>query len=226
MRTMAMSGIPRRYAVVSMLALVLFAFLYSSAITYGMIGFGTLQSKLLISRTGVASSSLLVASPSQSSEIIVGTAPLVTTSAVSGTGQWGSTTHATLNGNMSSLQGASSAQGWFAWGYTTLTMNTTTAPQTLSVTGDFSANITGYDHNKIVYYQAVVESDGVRYGSAVQFVAASGAGGFFLKQMLSLVLAAGVCLTSLKFAGGNPMGVLISVLVGLVAFVMMLAILG
>lgn len=221
-----LSRMSSRYVIISVLTLVIFTFLYSSAITYGMIGFGTLQSKLLISRTGVTSSSLLVASPSQSEALIIGTAPLVTTSAVSSTGQWGGTTHATLNGNMSNLQGAALAVGFFEWGYSPALMTTTTTPQTLFATGAFSTSITGYDHNKQVYYRAIVESDGISYGSTVNFLVESGTGGFLLKQLISSLLAAGICLVSLKFAGGNLVGVLISVLIGIVGFVMILSILG
>jgi hypothetical protein len=94
--------------------------------------------------------------------------PTLTTLAATGVYMNGGT-HATLNGNLSSLGGAPTADIWFEWGYDTSYGNYA-GNATVSATGAYTATITGYDPSNTVYYRFVGKNvDGTTYGSAATF---------------------------------------------------------
>lgn len=103
-------------------------------------------------------------------------------------------THATLNGNLTSLGGAPTADIWFEWGYTTAYGNYA-GNVTANATGTYTATITGYDPSNTVYYRFVGENvDGTTYGSAVSFAVSPISGYTFLRLIPLLFLVGTVML--------------------------------
>lgn len=103
-------------------------------------------------------------------------------------------THATLNGNLTSLGGAPTADIWFEWGYTTAYGNYA-GNVTANATGTYTATITGYDPSNTVYYRFVGENvDGTTYGSAVSFTVSPIPGYTFLRLIPLLFLVGTVML--------------------------------
>jgi hypothetical protein len=68
-------------------------------------------------------------------------------------------TSATLVGHLTHLGGASSCDVWFEYGDDENYLGEETPPQTMTSTGDFSAEITGLDSCKTYYFRAVAEND-------------------------------------------------------------------
>jgi len=97
-------------------------------------------------------------------------------------------THAALNGNLSSLGGAPTADIWFEWGYTTAYGNYA-GNVTANATGAYAATITGYDPDQTVYYRFMGKNvDGTTYGSAVSFTVTPISGYAFLRLIPLLFL--------------------------------------
>jgi len=94
-------------------------------------------------------------------------APEVTTEAASSIG----TTTAKLNGYLDSLGSCDSPDVYFQWGPTTYYGNTT-AVQSKSATGSFSATLNGLSSDTLYYFQAVAEGDGTVYGDRLTFTTA------------------------------------------------------
>jgi hypothetical protein len=79
------------------------------------------------------------------------------------------TNSAVLNGNITSLGGASSASVWFKWG-TTSSYGYETSRQTLSSLASFNQSAVGLAPNTTYHYQAVIQnSTGIAYGQDVAF---------------------------------------------------------
>jgi len=95
----------------------------------------------------------------------------VTTGSASAIGS----TSAILNGTLTSLGGAASANVYFQYGKTTSYGNTTPA-QTRSSVGSFSAAISGLDPSTTYHFQAVAIGSTV-YGSDASFITSSSTGG-------------------------------------------------
>ncbi|WP_128477399.1 S8 family peptidase [Halorussus pelagicus] len=88
------------------------------------------------------------------------------------------TSSATLSGDLTDLGGASSVDVYFEYGESGTTLDSTTATQTLSTAGSFSADVSNLNGNTDYDFRAVAEaSDGdTDAGSAVTFTT-SGSGG-------------------------------------------------
>ncbi|PSQ17816.1 serine protease, partial [Halobacteriales archaeon QS_8_69_26] len=84
-------------------------------------------------------------------------------------------TSATLNGTLSDLGGASSADVYFEYGPSGGSLSNTTSAQTLSSTGSFSADVSGLNSGTEYEYRAVADaSDGTSdTGSLVTFTTGS-----------------------------------------------------
>jgi alpha-tubulin suppressor-like RCC1 family protein len=83
-----------------------------------------------------------------------------------------STTGATLNGNLTGLGSASSAQMSFQWGLTTSYGNTTTA-QTKTGTGGFSFGLSGLSPQTTYHFRAKAVGDSTVYGGDMAFTTAT-----------------------------------------------------
>ncbi len=144
-------------------------------------GLGGYISETLIERSGISGSSLLIGrSGVATSEIDVAMGAIVSTGAATNVYMDGTGTHATLSGILSDLKGFPRAMVYFQWGYDGAYTNETTG-QTVTSTGGFSEEITGFDPSRQVYYRGAVDTDGTRFSSGSSFIA-SGAvvGGFNL----------------------------------------------
>ncbi len=135
---------------------------------------GVANSNLLIGRSGVVTSGLDVAMSGRA--LVVG----ATNVYMDGAG-----THATLNGNLQSLNGFPQNTVYFQWGYDT-SYGYTTVSQVVAATGAFSSNIQGFDPSQTIYYRAVVEADGISYSNPSSFVATGAIVGGF--NMLNAVV--------------------------------------
>jgi phosphodiesterase/alkaline phosphatase D-like protein len=82
------------------------------------------------------------------------------------------TTTATLNGNLTGLGSASSAQVSFQWGLTTSYGNTTTA-QTRTGTGGFSFALSGLSPQTTYHFRARAVGDSTVYGPDIAFTTAT-----------------------------------------------------
>lgn len=134
-------------------------------------GFGGYLSELLVGRSGVSDSNLLIGrSGVTGSGLDVGMSGIATPTGATNVYMDGAGTHATINGNLSSLNGFPSVAVYFQWGYDTNYGNTT-ASQTMVATGAFSADIQHFDPSQTVYYRAVIDADGRNYSSPSSFVA-------------------------------------------------------
>ena len=93
----------------------------------------------------------------------------VTTSAATGV----TSTTATLNGSLTSLGADLSVNVYFRYGLTT-SYGTTTATQSMSSTGAFSAAISGLTPGTTYHFQAVAQGSTTAYGSDMTFTASAG----------------------------------------------------
>lgn len=66
---------------------------------------------------------------------------------------------ATLNGQLTHLGGAASCDVWFEYGEDENYLGEETEPQTMTSTGEFSAEISGLDSCKTYYFRAIAEND-------------------------------------------------------------------
>lgn len=151
-------------------------------------------------------------------ETVLGAAPVITTQPATNAQLIGGVSSATLNGNLSSLNGFPSAQVWFAWGYTAGTMSNTTVATTVLAIGDVAHDITGYDPGARVYFQMLSGTDGTAVGAVRSFVVgASGIGYYLLWNLLTVIIALGMFIIVLKASDGNWVAALISVIIGIIA---------
>jgi hypothetical protein len=186
------------------------------------ISLGGLVSEKLVDRNGTANSSLLIGSTVSGEQTVVGFAPAVATTAVTDPGEG----TVTLNGTVTTMNGMPSAVGYFQWGYAKGSLPSTTAPFAITATGDYSTVLTGFTQSNTVYYRFYADADGTNYGSVMDTLTPAGAGGNLLKLIIPLVVALIICVTMLYFVGGaNPVGMLASGVVGVLAFYMVKALL-
>ncbi len=147
--------------------------MFMSAMVYAA-GFGGYVSEFLMGRSGVVDSNLLIGRDGVSnSGLDLGMSGIVAVTEATNVYMDGSGTHATLNGNLQSLNGFPQAIVYFQWGYDTSYGHTTTG-QTVAAIGAFTADIAHFDPSQTVYYRAVVDCDGRNYSSASTFVASGG----------------------------------------------------
>jgi len=138
--------------------------------------------------------------------------PTLTTLAATGVYMNGGT-HATLNGNLSSLGGAPTADIWFEWGYDTSYGNYA-GNTTVSATGAYTATITGYDPDQTIYYRFVGENvDGTTYGSAVSFAVTPISGYIFLRLIPLLFLVGTVLII---WRNRNPWEIAMLAILGII----------
>lgn len=96
---------------------------------------------------------------------VLAAAPSVTTNAATAK----NSTTATLQGNLTSLGGASYALVYFEYGFT-VAYGTTTTQQQMTAIGSFTQNITGLRYNTTYHFRAVaVNVDGTTNGSDANF---------------------------------------------------------
>ncbi len=206
-------------------ALLAFVFWLVNPFTnQAVVNLGQQVSEKLIARAGVAVTNVLI---KRSADLtVVGMAPTVSTTAQTATGVWAGTTHATLNGSVNSMLGQPSATVYFQWGNSPALGNTTT-PQAITTTGAYSANITGFNDTDKIYYRIVVDGDGTHYGATTFFVIAAGSGGYLLRNILLVVLAAGVLIAVLLIGlRGGFVALLIAALIGVIGFYVVATVLG
>jgi hypothetical protein len=97
------------------------------------------------------------------------TSPSVSTSSATNVGS----NQATLNGELSSMGGASSCTVYFEYG-TTTTYGSTTSPQSMGSTGSFSQSVSSLSPGTTYYYRAVAtNSAGTEYGTSQSFTTQS-----------------------------------------------------
>ncbi len=198
----------------SVLVILLGGILITSSVSIG--GFVT---EKMLGRSGVADSSLLLGSTTNNQLSVLGFAPVVSTQTVGATGVSGASATAVLRGRVTSMNGLPTATGYFQWGYASGALTNTTTTFSVTSTGDYSLTVTGFNPNNTIYYRFVTNADGTSYGTTTKFVAASGTGGWMLKTLLRILLAAGILATVLLFGSrGGGIAMLVSALIGLIGF--------
>ncbi len=214
----------RRWLYVTILV---FAMLVLSQLTYALPEFGGWMSNKNIQRTGVGSSVFMIGTSGGKSPTDIALGPRVSTLAATNVDMI-TGTQATLNGNVSSLNGFETAEVWFEWGYDTSYGNST-AVQTVLATGNVSADIAHFDPTRMVYYRIAGRADGTVYGSSQTFQVSGLSGAYRIAQSTVFVWVA-IC--ALVMVGLYFMGmpliyvVLIGVVVGLLGLVGAQALLG
>lgn len=162
---------------------------------------------------------------SGSGVMVLGTAPTVTTLSATGVSDTGGL--ATLNGNLSSLNGMPNANVWFEWGYSAGTMTNVTPTVNVGVAGVQSANLVGIDSSQAVYYRMVSSTDSTVYGNIVDFTTNRGLAFWLLLNLITLVMAAGILIVAMKVGmTGNWVSALILIIVGLIGIVLVRGLLG
>jgi len=137
---------------------------------------GTTNSALVIDRYGVSNSNL---------DVVMG--PVVTTLTpiniyIDGTGS-----HATLKGNLASLNGFPASNVWFEWGYSPAYGNTTPT-QTATTIGVYTATIDHYIATNQIYYRFVGQADGTNYSSGTSFLLTDGGGSGAAVPLLPIIV--------------------------------------
>lgn len=151
-----------KYLIWAVVGILVFLLLFCATVLAWELG-GYISEKL-IERSGVANSSLVIDSSGVSNAMLdVGMAPAITTLAATNVSM-GADTHATLNGEVASLNGFPQAAVYFQWGYDTGYGNAT-ASQTITAVGSYSADINNYNPDREVHYRFVSEADGTSYGA-------------------------------------------------------------
>jgi hypothetical protein len=170
-----------------LISAIVLMLLFASVYAYAS-GFGGWISEKLVGRSGVADSNLLIGSSGATgSGLDVAMSGLAVATGAINIYMDGTGTHATLNGNLSTLNGFPSVSVYFQWGYGAV-YDHTTAAQTMAGTGAFSADIAHFDPGQTVYYRTVVEADGTSYSSPSTFVTTGSiAAGFNLLNAVVVV---------------------------------------
>lgn len=151
-------------------------------------GLGGYISEKLIGRSGVSDSSLVIGSSGASGSYLdVAMSGIVAAAGATNVYMDGAGTHATLNGNLVTLNGFPRATVYFEWGYDTNYGHTSTS-QVVTAVGAFLADIQHFDPSQRVYYRAVVDTDGRNYSGSDSFVAEGGiVSGFNLLNAVVLI---------------------------------------
>jgi hypothetical protein len=207
----------RRVILSTVLAVVAVAVLTVISVT-SEVGLGGMVSEKMLARNGVTNSSLLLGRTGTNTTLsVMGFAPIVSTQVQTALGEAGGVTTATLQGRVTNMNGMPSATGYFLWGYSATSLPNTTATVPITATGDYSVTITGFSPTTYVYYQFVTSADGTAYGAVSRFLLPSGTGGYLLKNVLRVILAAGILITVLMF-GKNVMTTLVLAIIGIIGF--------
>lgn len=183
---------------------------------------GGLVSEKLIGRSGVASSELLIGRGGVvDSNLDLGMGAIVSTL------QATSITDATtvLNGRLSDMNGMPQAIVYFEWGYDASYGNTSTS-QTLTGPSDFLATIGGYDSKKTIHFRAASDTDGTLYGTDQTFEVGDRVSAYaILSTILLILIAVIMCITVIRLAS-SPATFLVMTIIGILAFLIVRAILG
>ena len=180
------------------------------------VGLGGLVSELTVGRAGVADSSLLIGNATSSELTVVGFAPVIVTLPAIAPG----VETVTLRSRVTSMNGMPTATGYFAWGYAPASLTNTTTSFTITTTGDYSTDIIGFAPNERIFYRFYTDADGTAIGNLVGFVPPSGAGGFLLKTLLRIVVAAAIVVMVFIFGvRGGWLAMLIAAIIGIIGFV-------
>lgn len=138
-------------------------------------GFGGFVSEYLMGRSGVDNSNLLIGSGGAvGSGVDVAMSGRAVTAGATNIYMDGAGTHATLSGNLLTLNGFPSVYVYFQWGYDGANYIGLTAPQLMGATGAFTADIAHFDPGKTVYYRVAVDADGLSFSSPSSFIAEGG----------------------------------------------------
>lgn len=204
--------------IAALITMMLISQFFLSAIpVLSSISLGALISEKLLGRVGVVDSSLLIGRAGVSTELsVLGFAPVISSQPVGATVQQ----TATLRGTVANMNGMPSAIGYFQWGYSASNLNHTTATFPITATGNYSSTITGFTQSEAIYYRFVTDADGTAYGNVVRFVASAGTGGFILRTILRVLMALVICIGVMMWGSRGGIALLISAIIGLIAFVM------
>ncbi len=123
---------------------------------------------------------------------IASPAPTVTTN--NATNVYG--TSARLNGTLTSLGTALSANVSFQWGLNSSNYTTETTPILMSNTGAFSANLTGLSNNTTYYFRTKAVGEGIAYGNELGFTTTT-------DEAIEITLKAGWNMVSLPVVPAN-----------------------
>jgi len=179
------------------------------------VGLGGLVSELTVGRAGVADSSLLIGNATSSELTVVGFAPAIVTLPAIAPG----VETVTLRSRVTSMNGMPTTTGYFTWGYSASTLTNTTATFPITVAGDYGTTITGFVPNERIYYRFYTDADGTAIGDIVGFVPPSGAGGFLLKTLLRIVIAAAIVVMVFIFGvRGGWLAMLVAAIIGIIGF--------
>lgn len=203
-----------------LLVLIIVAFMFFPYVMVFASELGGLISEKLIDRSGVGSSSLVIGRSGQAdSQLDMAMGVIVSTLPATNVG----TKQATLNGNLSDLNGFPQATVYFEWGYDTNYGNTTSS-EVMSGLGGFSAPISGYDVKKPIYFRSVGETYGINYGGSQVFEV----GGFvtahdLLRYILPLIIFVAMCMVAIRFK--SPQIVIAGIATALLCYIIILAVL-
>ncbi len=205
------------------IALILIWLILTSTV-YGYAGLGGYISETLLGQSGVSSS--LYLGDSSDGPIVLGSVPTVSTTSVTNAVLLEGETSATLHGNLTSLNGMPRATVWFTWGDAHSPLSHTTAAVVVTSTGEFTADITGYDPGETIYWQAVASTDAVNTGEVQTFQVEGGQGlGYWvLWNILPIAIAAGI-VVSVFLLTGNWLAMLVAVFVGIATIIVIRGIL-
>lgn len=218
MTTMALVW-TRRITVSSVLA-VMALLLLSILTVVSSVSLGGLITEQMLGRDGVADSSLILASADNTELSVMGFAPAVSTLPVTNSFLTAGVPTATLRGRVTDMNDMPTSTGYFVWGYASGFMVNTTATQVITATGDYTTDITWPNQNDKIYYEFLADSDGTNRGGVAQFLMPSGVGGFLIKNLLRVVLAAAILIGVVYLGRNGPtVAMLLSAVIGVIAFV-------
>lgn len=202
----------RAVEIIMAMVLVLLV-LMPNVVSAALLGFGGFLSEKALGN-GVGEQ--LTLGDGSSETIVLGTAPAVATVGASSVSAGGVT--ATFRGNLTSLNGMSKADVWFAWGYAPGALTNTTPAVTRTTTGVFTA-VVSPTVGVTVYYQARAGTDGLAVGSVLSVFTggAHGTSYWLMQTILLIVIAAGIIITVVLVTGNILMAFIYGV-VGVIGF--------
>ena len=162
-----------------------------------------------------------------SEHLILGSVPVISTGGVDNTAFPKTGATADLHGTITSLNSMPSADIWFTWGYTATTLNHTTAVTTGAGVGDNSITITGFNPAQRIWYKFYASTDGITSGETMSFVMGDGrsAAMYLVWNILTLIVAIIIFIVVFKMST-NPVLALIGTIIGIVAIVIIRAVIG
>ena len=186
---------------------------------------GGLISEKLVDRNGIANSSLLIERTGVGNPALdIGMAPALSTQDATNAHMNGGT-YATLNGNVSDLNGFPGATVWFEWGYDTNYGNTV-GTQSVAATGDYSTTLNNYDPAQIVHFRFASEADGTTYGDDKSFQSSGSASNAYnLATILPIIFLTIVILALVGsvMTGEFTIAALLAIAIGIIVGIVGLA---